>query len=82
MTDQEIENLIQKLYAWSEKRDVINSKRVDSGTNYRALSNDLIKNAIKCIQQQKMELDQLRAMPQGEEKLKEKPQPTTQRPRL
>lgn len=81
VTNNEIENLIQKLYAWSEKRDVINSKRTDAGTNYRSLSNDLIKSAIKCIQQQKIELEQFRASPEKEEQVKEKPQ-TTQRPRL
>lgn len=49
MTNEEIEDVIQDLYAWAAKRDATNRTR-EGEPNFRKLDNTLLKKAIKTIQ--------------------------------
>ena len=49
MTNDEIEDLIQELYAWAAKRESTNKSR-HGDSSFRKLDNALIRKAIKTIQ--------------------------------
>lgn len=46
MTDKEIDKLVQELYSWAQKRDIINER----SPRERPLNNDLIIKAARTIE--------------------------------
>jgi hypothetical protein len=49
MTNDEIEQVIQEMYAWASKRDATNKAR-EGDPSFRKLDNNLIRKAIRTIQ--------------------------------